>query len=167
MISGRIKETLKMATDKLFTSAGITTHARAGVTVTKVRYGTDHIRLIKMLSSNKKIGVSYDLDGRGDGFLDAVRVDLVELPNAMNKADALKFLATHPDFQSAENQALIAEEQEKREPKTKREPRAKKASITKSAKAGAKAIRAEKSPATAEDVLRAIGMRATTGTVTE
>ncbi len=109
-----------MATEKMFTCVGITTHSRAGITVTKVRFGTDHIRLIKMLSSNKKISVSKHPDDRGDGFLDAVRVDIIELPTSMQKSDALKYLALHPDFQNAEDQALIAEEQDKREPKAPR-----------------------------------------------
>lgn len=96
-----------MSTSKLFTVAGITTHAREDVTVTKVRYGNDMIRLVKTLSSDRKIGVSYDLGGRGDGFLDSKRVDLIELPNAMTKEDALTFLAAHSDFQSPSDQAVI------------------------------------------------------------
>jgi hypothetical protein len=96
-----------MSTSKLFTVAGITTHSRENVTVTKVRYGNDMIRLVKTLSSNRKIGVSYDLGGRGDGFLDSKRVDLIELPNAMTKEDALTFLAAHTDFQSPADQAVI------------------------------------------------------------
>lgn len=96
-----------MSTSKLFTVAGITTHSRENVTVTKVRYGNDMIRLVKTLSSDRKIGVSYDLGGRGDGFLDSKRVDLVDLPTAMTKEDALRFLAQHADFQSADDQAVI------------------------------------------------------------
>jgi hypothetical protein len=96
-----------MSTSKLFTVAGITTHSREDVTVTKVRYGNDMIRLVKTLSSDRKIGVSYDLGGRGDGFLDSKRVDLVDLPNAMTKEDALAFLAKHADFQSPADQAVI------------------------------------------------------------
>jgi len=96
-----------MSTSKLFTVAGITTHSRENVTVTKVRYGNDMIRLVKTLSSDRKIGVSYDLGGRGDGFLDSKRVDLVELPNAMTKEDALAFLAQHADFQNPADQAVI------------------------------------------------------------
>lgn len=98
-----------MSTSKLFTVAGITTHSRENVTVTKVRYGNDMIRLVKTLSSDRKIGVSYDLGGRGDGFLDSKRVDLVELPNAMTKEQALAFLAQHADFQSPADQATIQE----------------------------------------------------------
>jgi hypothetical protein len=110
-------------TSKLFTCAGITTHSRAGVTVTKIRYGTDYVRMIKMLNSNKKISVSLHPDDRGDGYLDAVRVELVELPSEMNKVDACKHLATLPEFQSAEDQLLIQEEIANRSPKTPRTPK--------------------------------------------
>jgi hypothetical protein len=145
-----------MATDKLFTTAGITTHSRAGVTVTKVRYGTDHIRLIKMLNSNKKIGVSYCLGGRDDGFLDAVRVDLVELPSPMLKADALKFLATHPAFQSPADQATIADEQDKREPRAPRVKREKAVKATKKAAPSLDSIRSRAKKATVADVLAVV-----------
>lgn len=107
-------------TDKKFTCAGITTHSRADVTVTKVRYGNDYVRLIKQLSSNKKIGVNHNVGDREDGFLDAIRVDLIELPNSMIKIDALKFLAAHPDFQSAADQATIHDEITDRSPRVKK-----------------------------------------------
>ena len=107
-----------MSTSKLFTIAGITTHSRENVTVTKVRYGNDMIRLVKMLSSNRKIGVSYDLGGRGDGFLDSKRVDLIELPNAMSKEDALAYMAKHEQFQSPADQAVIQEAMNGRVEKT-------------------------------------------------
>lgn len=96
-----------MSTSKLFTVAGITTHSREDVTVTKVRYGNDLTRLVKTLSSDKKIGVSRNLGNRNDGFLDSKRVDLIELPNAMTKVEALNYLASHPDFQSSADQAVI------------------------------------------------------------
>lgn len=145
---------------KTFTSAGITTHSRDGVTVTKVRYGNDHVRLLKMLSSNKKIGVSYHFGGRDDGFLDSKRVDIVELPNAMVKADVLKFLAAHADFQSPEDQALIADEQGKREPKAKREPKVKKEKTVRASKKTAPSLDSIKSrakkAAKVEDILAAV-----------
>lgn len=96
-----------MSTSKLFTVAGITTHSREDVTVTKVRYGNDMIRLVKTLSSDRKIGVTQNLGGRNDGFLDSKRVDLIELPNAMTKVEALNYLSTHADFQSPADQAII------------------------------------------------------------
>jgi hypothetical protein len=48
------------------------------------------------------------------------RVDMVELPSPMPKADALKFLLTHPEFQSAEDQATIQDEIDSRTPKAPR-----------------------------------------------
>ena len=39
----------------------------------------------------------------------ATRIDFVELPNAMNKVDALKYLLSLPQFASAEDQATLAE----------------------------------------------------------
>ena len=140
--------------DTLFTSAGITIHSRAGVTVEKVRFGTDHVRLLKMLSSNKKIGVRQDVGGRGDGFLDAVRVDIIELPHGMAKADAVKFLAAHAEFQSAEDQALLADEQGKREPKA---PRVTKEKVVKAKKEiSMDSLKARAKKVTAEQVLAAI-----------
>ncbi len=113
---------------KVFTVAGITTHSRAGVTITKARYGNDYVRLIKQLSSNKKIGVKQHLGGRADGYLDAVRVDMIELPSAMSKVDALNFLAAHPEFQSPSDQATIKDEIDSRQPKA---PRATKPKVAK------------------------------------
>jgi len=110
-------------TSKLFTCAGITTHSRDDVTITKVRVGNDYVRLIKQLSSNKKIGVREPFGGRDDGYLDAVRVELVELPSPMLKEDAAKYIATLPVFQSAEDQLLLQEYVDARQPKA---PRAKK-----------------------------------------
>jgi hypothetical protein len=110
-------------TSKLFTVSGITTHSRENVTVTKVRFGTDLVRLSKMLSSDRKIGVSYKFGGRDDGYLDSKRVDLVELPQAMTKLDAVKFLQSHPQFQSAEDQATIAEALGAKAPKAPKAPR--------------------------------------------
>ena len=118
-----------MATkDTLFTVAGITTHtgSTANGTVstrTKVRYGTDLIRLIKMLNNPKKI------EDKTLGIcLAPVRVDFVELPSPMAKADALKFLLTAPEFQSAADQATIQEEIDSRTPKA---PRVKKEKVAK------------------------------------
>jgi hypothetical protein len=118
-----------------FTCAGITTHSRAGVTVTKVRFGNDYVRLIKQLSSNKKIGVKEPLGGRADGYLDAVRVDLVELPSEMTKADACAHIATLPEFQSAEDQMLIQEVLGTKAPKAPRTPKTPKSPKVKAQKA--------------------------------
>lgn len=118
-----------MATkDTLFTVAGITTHTGSTTngtvsTRTKVRYGTDLIRLIKMLNNPKKI------EDKTLGIcLAPVRVDFIELPSPMVKEDALKFLATHDEFQSAEDQATIQDEIDSRTPKA---PRVKKERVVK------------------------------------
>jgi len=75
-------------TTQVFKVAGITTHGDS----TKVRFTDDMVRRIKQFT---KGGAS--------------RVDLVELPTAMTKVEALKYLQTHADFQSAADQATIAD----------------------------------------------------------
>jgi hypothetical protein len=125
-----------MATkDTLFTVAGITTHTATAPngtvsTRTKVRYGTDLIRLVKMLNNPKKIE-----DQTLGICLAPVRVDFVELPTGMLKVDAIKFLATHPDFQSAADQAVLQEALSERQPKAPRTPKTPKAPKVKAAKA--------------------------------
>lgn len=110
-----------MATkNTLFTVAGITLHSRDEVSVNKVRFGTDQVRMIKMLSSSRKIGVSYNFGGREDGYLDPKRVDVVELPRPMTKVEAIKFLLSHPTFQSPEDQCLLQEQISSRSPKAPR-----------------------------------------------
>jgi hypothetical protein len=149
-----------MATkDTLFTVAGITTHTGSTATGTvstrtKVRYGTDLIRLIKMLNNPKKIE-----DQTLGICLAPVRVDFVELPTGMVKEAALKFLLTHPEFQSAADQATIQEEIDARTPRT---PRPKKEQVVKvkATKKTAPSLdniksRAKKS-ATVEQVLAAV-----------
>jgi hypothetical protein len=150
-----------MATkDTLFTVAGITTHRgqTASGTVserTKVRYGTDLIRLIKMLNNPKKI------EDKTLGIcLAPVRVDFVELPTGMVKADALKFLAAHAEFQSAEDQAVIQEEINERTPKAPRVKKEKVAKVkaTKKTAPSLDSIKSRaKKTATAEQVLAAVG----------
>jgi hypothetical protein len=102
-------------TNKLFTVAGLTKHSVGSVTVEKIRFGTDLIRLIKMLNSPKKIW--HKPTGQA---LAPQRVDMVELPSPMSKEDALKFLLTHPEFQSPEDQAIIQDEIDSRTPKAPR-----------------------------------------------
>ena len=146
-----------MATkDTLFTVAGITTHSREHVTVTKVRFGTDFIRMIKMLNSSKKIGVSYNFGGRDDGFLDPVRVTLVELPTGMLKADALAYLAAHAEFQSVEDQATLLESIADRAPKAPKERKAKAPKAPKAAISLDSIKSRAKKTATVADVLAAV-----------
>ena len=73
---------------QLFKVAGITTHGD----MTKVRFTGDLVRRIKQFSKGG-----------------AARIDLVELPSAMTKVDALKYLATLPEFQSPADQATISD----------------------------------------------------------
>ena len=74
--------------NQTFKVAGITTHG----TNTKVRFTDDMVRRVKQFS---KGGAS--------------RIDLIELPSEMTKLEALKYLQTHSDFQSAEDQATISD----------------------------------------------------------
>jgi len=71
-----------------FKVAGITTHNGN----TKVRFTDDMVRRIKQFTKGG-----------------ATRIDLVELPTEMDKIEALTYLATHAEFQSAGDQATIAD----------------------------------------------------------
>jgi len=73
-------------TTQTFKVAGITTHGDS----TKVRFTDDMVRRIKQFT---KGGAS--------------RVDLVELPTAMTKVEALTYLKSHADFKSPGDQATI------------------------------------------------------------
>lgn len=74
--------------NQTFKVAGITTHG----TSTKVRFTDDLVRRVKQFS---KGGAS--------------RIDLMELPSEMTKIEALKFLQTHADFQSGDDQSVIGD----------------------------------------------------------
>lgn len=74
--------------EQLFKVAGITTHNGNS----KVRFTDDLIRRVKQFTKGG-----------------ATRIDLMELPNAMTKVDALKYLQGHADYQSPEDQALISD----------------------------------------------------------
>jgi hypothetical protein len=101
-----------------FKVAGITTHN----TVSKVRFTDDMVRRVKQF-------------GKGG----ATRIDLVELPSEMTKVEALKYMQAHSDFQSAEDQALIADALADREKAPKREVKVK---ATKATKPSVDAIKA-------------------------
>lgn len=81
-------------TTQTFKVAGITTHNGNA----KVRFTDDMVRRIKQFT---KGGAS--------------RIDLVELPSEMTKIEALKYMATLAEFQSAEDQATIADALEDRQ----------------------------------------------------
>jgi hypothetical protein len=118
--------------NQTFKVAGITIHNGNA----KVRFTDDMVRRIKQFT---KGGAS--------------RVDFVELPSEMTKVEALKYLATLPEFASASDQATIADTLED---KTKE---ANKGTVkVKATKPSLDAIkaRAKKSKVSAEDVLSAI-----------
>ena len=85
--------------EQLFKVAGITTHNGNS----KVRFTDDLIRRVKQFTKGG-----------------ATRIDLMELPSAMTKVDALKYLQGHQDFQSPEDQALIADSLADREKSAKK-----------------------------------------------
>ena len=71
-----------------FKVAGITVHNGNA----KVRFTDDMVRRIKQFTKGG-----------------ATRCDFVELPSEMTKVEALKYLQSHADFQSAEDQATLAD----------------------------------------------------------
>lgn len=148
-----------MATrDTLWTCVGITKHVGdSGKEVVKVRCGVDLARRIKSSQS-----ASY-VKSKGEK-LKEVRTDFIPLPEPMLKMDAFKFALAAPEFQSAEDQALIQEAIDTREPKA---PRARKVKAEKTVKVRKskkelslntiKARGKKKSATTVADVLQAVG----------
>jgi hypothetical protein len=122
----------KMAnSNQTFKVAGITTHNGNA----KVRFTDDMVRRIKQFTKGG-----------------ATRVDFIELPSEMTKVEALKYMASHADFQSAEDQATIADtlsDKEKEASKGTVKVKASKPSLE-SIKA-----RGKKKAVTAEEVLAA------------
>jgi hypothetical protein len=138
-------------TSKLFTVAGLTKHSAGSVTVEKVRFGTDLIRLVKMLNNPKKIWHKPS-----EQCLAPQRVDFVELPSPMSKEDACKFLAAHADFQSAADQALISETLGSKSPKAPRTPKTPKAPKVKAKDISLDSIKSRaKKNVTAEQIVAA------------
>jgi hypothetical protein len=74
--------------NQTFKVAGITVHNGNA----KVRFTDDMVRRIKQFTKGG-----------------ATRCDFVELPSEMTKLEALKYLQAHAQFQSAEDQAIIAD----------------------------------------------------------
>jgi uncharacterized lipoprotein NlpE involved in copper resistance len=123
--------------DQTFKVAGITVHNGNA----KVRFTDDMVRRIKQFSKGG-----------------ATRVDFVELPTEMAKIEALKYLQAHEQFQSAADQATIADtladkvkEASKGEVKV-RAPKAKAKPSLDSIKARAKKV----VPITAEEVVAVV-----------
>lgn len=108
-----------------FKVAGITVHGD----MIKVRFTDDLVRRIKQFTKGG-----------------ATRIDLIELPSAMTKVDALKYLATHADFQSPGDQATITDALSDREPKAPKVKAVKPAKVAKEPKV--KAVKAVKPAAT-------------------
>lgn len=117
-----------------FKVAGITTHNGNS----KVRFTDDLIRRVKQFT---KGGAS--------------RIDLIELPSEMTKVEALKYMQSHSDFSSAEDQALISDALEDRQ-KTANKGVVK-VKATKAAKPSLEAIKArgKKKEVTAEEIVAA------------
>lgn len=120
--------------NQTFKVAGITVHNGNA----KVRFTDDMVRRIKQFT---KGGAS--------------RADFIELPSEMTKVEALKYLAAHVDFQSAEDQATIADslaDREKASGTVKvKVPKAKAKPSIDAIKARAK--KPAKADVTAEDIL--------------
>jgi hypothetical protein len=74
--------------NQTFKVVGITTHGDS----TKIRFTDDMVRRIKQFTTGG-----------------ASRVDFIELPSEMTKLEALKYMATQPEFASAGDQATIAD----------------------------------------------------------
>lgn len=115
-------------TSKTFTVVGITTHNGDS----KVRFTHDLIRRVKQFSKGG-----------------ATRCDFIELPNEMNKVEALNYMLTRPEFASPADQATINEALQDRV----KEPK-----VRVKAKPSLDAIksRARKASTTAQDVLDAV-----------
>lgn len=124
-------------TNKTFNVAGITVHNGNS----KVRFTDDLSRRVKQFA---KGGAS--------------RVDFVQLPSAMTKIEALKYMATLPEFASAEDQATIAETLSDRESELRKgEVRVRAVRQTKAAKPSLDAIKNRaKTKTTVADVLNAV-----------
>ena len=75
-------------TTQTFKVVGITVHNGNA----KVRFTDDMVRRVKQFT---KGGAS--------------RCDFIELPSEMTKIEALKFLQTHADYQSGDDQAVISD----------------------------------------------------------
>ena len=118
-------------TTNLYTVVGITVHNGNA----KVRFTEDMARRVKQFTKGG-----------------ATRVDFVELPSAMTKLEALKFMLTLPEFASAEDQATINDSI------ADREKEARKGEVKVKAKPSLDAIksRAKKPKATVADVLDAV-----------
>jgi len=117
-----------MATDKTFTVVGVSTQKGD----TKVRFANDTMR-IKILQKN-----------------DHTDICLIELPEAMDKLTAVKFMQGLPEFEGVAAQAAIADYIERNTPKTRAVPTAK----------APKAVKATKAPLASKPTVPAVDVAA-------
>lgn len=122
-----------------FKVAGITVHGDS----IKVRFTDDMVRRIKQFTKGG-----------------ATRCDFIELPTEMTKVEALKYLMSHEQFQSASDQATLADALSDREKEASKGEVKVKVSKKAAAKAKpsldnirARAKKAPKAELTAEEVL--------------
>jgi hypothetical protein len=115
-------------TDKTFAVVGITVHNGNA----KVRFTHDLIRRVKQFSKGG-----------------ATRCDFIELPNEMNKVDALNYMLTRPEFASPADQATINDALQDR-------VKTPKVSVKTKPSLDAIKARGKKNTTTAEDVLAAV-----------
>lgn len=128
-------------TSKTFKVAGIVGDDKGRV---KVRYCNDLVGRVKLFTKNPN----------------TKRVDFIELPNPMDKVSAINFLMAHGDFKSPEDQAVLSDALEGREPKSKK-PKSEKVTKVKSTKKNVPSLdsikaRAKKSTVSVEDVIAAV-----------
>lgn len=119
-----------------FKVAGITTHNGS----TKVRFTDDMVRRVKQFSKGG-----------------ATRIDLIELPSEMTKIEALRYLAAHEEFKSAEDQATIADSLADKQKEAKKGEVKVKVAKAKPSIDAIKARAKKTKDVTAEDVLSAVG----------
>ena len=122
-------------TNQTFKVAGITVHGDS----IKVRFTDDMIRRIKQFTKGG-----------------ATRVDFVELPSEMTKVEALKYLMSHEQFQSASDQATLADalaDREKEASKGEVKVKVSKKAKPSLANIKARAKKASKPEITAEEIL--------------
>jgi hypothetical protein len=135
-LSFYLKEIQMANSNQTFKVAGITVHNGNA----KVRFTDDMVRRIKQFT---KAGAS--------------RVDFVELPSEMTKIEALKYLATLPEFASPSDQATISDTlTDKNKEAGKGEVKVK-ATKTKPSLDAIKARGKKTKEVSAEDILAAVG----------
>lgn len=140
--------------DTLWTCVGITKNVGvdSGIVVDKVRCGVEMAQRVKSSQSKTYTKIKGE-------YTNCLRNDYISLPTPMLRLDALMFALAAPEFQSAEDQAMIQEQIDARIPKAPRVPKEKKVRAVKANKAeiSLDSIKSRaKKPATVADVLGAV-----------